>query len=100
MVGLFASIAEGKYHNWINWAKNYQFIQGQNIKEHIPPANKVQKSAPTHWWEKVHLGEEVPLKLIHFSPFFGQFLQIYRILDIFLPFFKIFGAALAFFMGE
>ena len=70
MVGLFASIAEGKYHNWINWAKNYQFIQGQNIKEHIPPANKVQKSAPTHWWEKVHLGEEVHLKLIHFSPFF------------------------------
>ena len=37
--------------------------------------------------EKIHLGEEVPPKLIHFSPFFGQILQIYIILDLFLTFF-------------
>ena len=43
---------------------------------------------------------EVPLKLIHFSPFFGQILQIYLILDLFLPFFQIFGAARAFLRGE
>ena len=33
-------------------------------------------------------GEKVHLKLIHFSPVFGQILQIYLILDLFLPFFK------------
>ena len=29
-----------------------------------------------------HPGEEVPLKLVHFSPFFGQILLIYLILDL------------------
>ena len=38
---------------------------------------------------KVHLGEEVPLKFIHFSSFFGQILQIYLILDLLYPFFQI-----------
>ena len=51
-------------------------------------------------WEKVHLGEEVPLKLIHFSCFFGQILQFYLILDLFLSFFQIFGAVRAFFRGK
>ena len=60
---------------------------------------KNQKLGPQ--WEKVHLGEEVPLKLIHFSPFFGQILQIYCILDLFLAsFFQIFDAVRAFFRGE
>ena len=33
--------------------------------------------------KKVHLEEKVHLKLIHFSPLFGQILQIYLILDLF-----------------
>ena len=62
--------------------------------------NKIKKFSPP-LREKVHLWEEVPLKLIHFSPFFGQILQIYRILDLFLPlFFQILGAARAFFREE
>ena len=49
----------------------------------ITLVNKVQKFAPPPLWEKVQLGEKVHLKLIHFSPLFGQILQIYLILDLF-----------------
>ena len=61
--------------------------------------NKIKKFSPRPLREKVHLWEEVPLKLIHFSPFFGQILQIYLIVDLFLPFFQIFCGVCTFFRG-
>ena len=51
----------------------------------LPLENEIKKFAPPPKWEKVHLGEGVSLKLIHFSPFFCQILQIFLILDLFLP---------------
>ena len=48
---------------------------------------------------KVHLGEEVLLKLIHFSPIFDQILLIYLSLDLFLPILKNFGYCVRIFYG-
>ena len=48
---------------------------------------------------KIHLGEEVLLKLIHFSPIFDQILLIYLSLDLFLPIFKNFGYCARIFYG-
>ena len=41
---------------------------------------------PPPWWEKIHLEEEVLLRLIHYSPIFDQILLMYLSLDLFLPF--------------
>ena len=40
------------------------------------------------------------LRKVKGCPFFGQILQIYLLLDLFLPFFLIFSAARAFFRGK
>ena len=44
--------------------------------------HKIQKFAPPPLMGKNLTWGKVPLKLVHFSPFFGQILLIYLILDL------------------